>query len=125
LVKQFDDYVAIDNLHVKGKLTLGENIADVAGIATSYDAYKLSQQGKPAVVLEGLTPDQRFFLGFAQAWRTKARDEALRNSLVTGVHAPGQYRSETVRNQDAWYDAFAVKPGQKRYLAPEKRVKVW
>jgi putative endopeptidase len=125
LVAQYNEYRPFPDAAVNGKLTLGENIADVAGIATSYDAYKLSQQGKPAVVLEGLTPDQRFFLGFAQAWRTKARDEALRNSLVTGVHAPGQYRSETVRNQDAWYDAFAVKPGQKRYLAPEKRVKVW
>jgi putative endopeptidase len=76
-------------------------------------------------VLEGFTPDQRFFLGFAQAWRSKAREQALRNSLLTGVHAPGMYRAQTVRNLDAWYPAFEVQPGQALYLAPEQRVKVW
>jgi putative endopeptidase len=125
LAAQYDKYEPLPGIHVSGKLTLGENIADVAGLADSYDAYKLSQQGKPEVVLEGFTPDQRFYLGFAQAWRSKARDAALRNSLLTNVHAPGQFRSETVRNQDPWYPAFDVKPGQKRYLAPEQRVKVW
>jgi putative endopeptidase len=125
LAAQYDQYRPFPDAAVNGKLTLGENIADVAGLATAYDAYTLARQGKPELTLEGLTPDQRFFLGFAQAWRTKAREQALRNSLLTGVHAPGQYRSETVRNQDAWYAAFDVKPGQKRYLPPEKRVKVW
>ena len=125
LVAQYDEYEPFPGVHVNGKLTIGENVADVAGLATAYDAYKLSQQGKPEQVLEGFTPDQRFFLGFAQAWRAKARDAALRNSLLTNVHAPGMYRAETVRNQDPWYAAFDVKPGQARYLAPEKRVKVW
>jgi len=85
----------------------------------------LSQQGKPAVTLEGFTPEQRFFLGWAQAWRSKAREPAARNAVLTDVHAPGQYRAETVRNQEAWYSAFDVKEGQQRYLAPDKRVKVW
>jgi len=125
LAAQYDGYRPFPDAAVNGKLTLGENIADVAGLATAYDAYKLSQQGKPARVLEGLTPDQRFFLGWAQAWRSKAREASLRNSLLTNVHAPGPYRSETVRNQDAWYQAFDVKPGQQRYLAPEQRVRVW
>ncbi|KFN42569.1 hypothetical protein N789_13090 [Arenimonas oryziterrae DSM 21050 = YC6267] len=125
LAAQYDGYRPFPDLAVNGKLTLGENIADVAGLATAYDAYRLRQEGKPAQTLDGFTPDQRFFLGFAQAWRTKAREPALRNSILTGVHAPGQYRAETVRNQDAWYAAFDVKPEQQRYLAPEKRVKVW
>jgi len=125
LAAQYDQYEPFPGIHVNGKLTLGENIADVAGLADSYDAFKLSQQGKPEVSLEGFTPDQRFYLGFAQAWRSKARDAALKNSLLTNVHAPGQYRSETVRNQDPWYAAFDVKPGQARYLTPEQRVKVW
>jgi putative endopeptidase len=125
LAAQYDGYHPFPDAAVNGKLTLGENIADVAGLATAYDAYKLSQQGKPALTLDGFSPDQRFFLGFAQNYRSKAREAALRNSLVTGVHAPGQYRSETVRNQDAWYTAFDVKPGQARYLPPEQRIKVW
>ncbi len=125
LVAQYSAYRPFPDAALSGELTLGENIADVAGIATAYDAYKLSQAGKPALSLEGFTPDQRFFLGWAQAWRSKARDAALRNSLLTGIHSPGRYRAETVRNQDPWYPAFDVKPGQVRYLEPDKRVKVW
>ena len=125
LAAQFGGYEPFPGVHVNGRLTLGENIADVAGLATAHDAYVLSQQGKPAQALEGFTPDQRFFLGFAQAWRRKAREQALRNSLLTNVHAPGQFRALTVRNLDAWYPAFDVKQGQQLYLAPEQRVKVW
>jgi putative endopeptidase len=125
LAAQYDSYKPFPDLAVNGKLTLGENIADVAGLATAHDAYVLSQQGKPAMTLEGFTPEQRFFLGWGQAWRSKAREPAARNAVLTDVHAPGQYRAETVRNQDAWYSAFDVKDGQQRYLAPEKRVKVW
>jgi putative endopeptidase len=125
LAAQFDTYQPFPDLAVNGKLTLGENIADVAGLATAYDAWKRAQQGQPEQVLGGFTPDQRFFLGWAQAWRGKAREQALRNALLTDVHAPGRYRTETVRNLDAWYPAFDVKPGQQRYLAPEQRVKVW
>jgi putative endopeptidase len=125
LAAQYDAYAPFPDLHVNGKLTLAENIADVAGLATAFDAYKMSQEGKPAQVIGGFTPEQRFFLGWAQAWRAKARDQALRNSVMTNGHAPDMYRAATVRNQDAWYDAFGVKPEQKLYLAPEKRVKVW
>ena len=125
LAAQYDQYRPFPDAAVNGRLTLGENIADVAGLATAYDAYTLSRAGKPSVTLEGMTPDQRFFLGFAQAFRAKALDAALRNSLMTDVHSPGQYRTETVRNQDAWYAAFDVKPGQARYLPPNKRVHVW
>ena len=125
LAAQYDAYKPFPDLAVNGKLTLGENIADVAGLATAHDAYVLSQQGKPAVVLEGFSPEQRFFLAWAQAWRTKAREPAARNAVLTDVHAPAQYRAETVRNQDAWYSAFDVKEGQQRYLAPDNRVKVW
>jgi len=125
LAMQFDSYEPFPGVHVNGRLTLGENIADVAGLGTAYDAYRLSLQGKQEQTLEGFTADQRFFLGFAQAWRSKAREQALRNALLTNVHAPGQFRALTVRNLDAWYPAFGVKQGQKLYLAPEKRVKVW
>ncbi|NCT87386.1 M13 family metallopeptidase [Stenotrophomonas acidaminiphila] len=125
LAAQFSGYAPFPGVHVNGRLTLGENIADVAGLATAYDAYRLARQGKPAQDLEGFTPDQRFFLGFAQAWRSKMREQALRNSLLTNVHAPGQFRALTVRNLDAWYPAFGVEQGQALYLAPDKRVKVW
>ncbi len=125
LVAQFDAYAAFPDLHVNGKLTLGENIADVAGLATAYDAYTQSRMGKPDVAIDDYTPDQRFFLGFGQAWRGKYREPALRNRILTDVHAPGQFRAQTVRNNDAWYPAFGVKEDQKLYLAPTQRVKVW
>jgi putative endopeptidase len=125
LAAQYDAYAPFPDLHVNGKLTLAENIADVAGLATALDAYRMAQKGKPAQTLGGFTPEQRFFLAWAQAWRAKARDQALRNSVMTNGHAPDMYRAATVRNQDAWYEAFGVKPEQKLYLAPEKRVKVW
>jgi putative endopeptidase len=125
LAAQFDAYRPFPDLAVNGKLTLGENIADVAGLATAIDAYRMSQRGKPAQALEGFTPEQRLFLGFAQVWRSKAREPALRNQLKTNVHAPGEYRALTVRNQDAWYTAFAVKKDARLFLPPEQRVKVW
>ncbi|MGQ4582805.1 M13-type metalloendopeptidase [Lysobacter sp. F60174L2] len=125
LAAQFSEYKAFDDLAVNGKLSLGENIADVAGLATAYDAYRLSLQGQPGETLEGFSPDQRFFLGFAQAWRGKYREAALRNAILTDVHAPGRFRAQTVRNLDAWYPAFEVTEGQALYLAPEDRVKVW
>jgi len=125
LAKQFDQYQALPGVNVNGKLTLGENIADVTGLAASYDAYKASLGGKPAPVIDGFTGDQRFFLAYAQSWSTKMRDEALRGRIATDGHAPGQFRALTVRNVDPWYAAFGVKPGEKLYLAPKDRVKVW
>ena len=110
---------------VKGKLTMGENIADLAGLTIAYNAYKLSLHGKDAPVLDGLTGDQRFFLGWAQVWRSLDREQELSKRLVTDPHSPPMFRVETVRNIDAWYKAFDVKPGDPLYLPPEKRVRIW
>jgi putative endopeptidase len=125
LADQFDMYKPFPDLHVNGKLTLGENIADVAGLQAAYDAYHASLNGKEAPVIDGFTGDQRFFIAFAQTWATKMRDEALRQRVATDGHAPGMYRALTVRNLDAWYKAFDVKEGDKLYLAPDNRVRVW
>ena len=125
LVAQYDAYEALPGLHLKGRQTLAENIADVAGLAAAYDAYRASLGGKEAPVIDGFTGDQRFFIAYAQAWASKMREAALRGRIATDGHAPGQYRALTVRNIDAWYAAFNVQPGDKLYLAPEKRVKVW
>ncbi|HEX8467891.1 MAG TPA: M13 family metallopeptidase [Allosphingosinicella sp.] len=125
LAAQYDTYEALPGLRVNGKLTLGENIADVAGLAAAYDAYRASLGGKEAPVIEGFTGDQRFFIAYGQAWASKMLEPTLRQRVLTDGHAPGQFRALTVRNLDAWYNAFGVKPGQKLYLAPEKRVKVW
>jgi putative endopeptidase len=125
LVAQYNAYEALPGLHLNGKQELGENIADVAGLAAAYDAWKASLGGKPSPVIDGLTGDQRFFLAYAQSHRGKLRDAALRARIATDVHAPGPWRVLTVRNIDAWYPAFNVQPGQKLYLAPGKRVTVW
>lgn len=125
LAAQFDTYKPFPDLAVNGKLTLGENIADVAGLQAAYDAYRASLGGKEAPVIDGFTGDQRFFIAFAQTWATKMRAEALRARVATDGHAPGMYRALTVRNLDAWYKAFDVQPTDKLYLAPDKRVRVW
>ncbi len=125
LVEQFNAYEPLPGLHVNGQQTLGENIADVSGLTIAYLAYKKSLHGKPAPVIQGFTGDQRFFLAFAQAWRGKSRDASLRAQVIGDGHAPGKFRAETVRNVDAWYDAFKPKEGEKLYLAPKDRVKIW
>ncbi|RAK62306.1 M13 family metallopeptidase [Phenylobacterium kunshanense] len=125
LADQYSAYEPLPGLHFNGQQVLGENIADVAGLAAAYDAYHLSLKGAPAPVLGGLSADQRFFLGWAQNYRSKFREAALRRQIVTGVHSPGPWRAVTVRNLDAWYPAFEVKEGQKLYLAPSDRVKIW
>lgn len=125
LVKQFDQYEPLPGLHVNGQQTLGENIADLSGLTISYAAYKESLGGKPAPVIDGLTGDQRFFLAFAQSWREKTRDAAMRQQVIGDGHAPGQFRAQTVRNLDPWYDAFKPQAGQKLYLDPTQRVKIW
>ena len=125
LVKQYDAYRPFPDLAVNGKLTLGENIADVAGLAAAYDAYKMSLGGKRAPVVAGLSGDQQFFLSFAQSWRLKMREPALRQQILQDGHAPDQYRADTVRNLDAWYAAFDVRQGEALYLDPKDRVRVW
>ena len=125
LVKQFDAYRPFPDLAVNGRLTVSENIADVAGMAAAHDAWRLSLNGVEPKPAGGLTGEQQFFLSFAQAWRTKAREAQLRQQIITDGHAPAEYRADTVRNEDAWYDAFAVEPGQKLYLPPAERVRVW
>jgi putative endopeptidase len=125
LAAQYDTYKPFPDLSVNGRQTLGENIADVAGIAAAYDGYRASLGGKPAPERQGFTGDQQFFIAFAQDYGSKTRDAALRSQVMTDVHSPAQYRADTVRNIDAWYDAFKVKPGQKLYLAPQDRVRIW
>ncbi|RYD49746.1 MAG: M13 family peptidase [Sphingomonadales bacterium] len=125
LIAQYDAYEALPGLRLNGKLELSENIADVAGLAAAYDAYRASLGGKEAPVVGGLTGDQRFFLAFAQSWREKGREQMLRARVATDSHAPARWRAMTVRNLDAWYPAFNVQAGEKLFLAPDKRVKVW
>jgi putative endopeptidase len=124
LAAQFSEYEPLPGFRVNGEQTLGENIADLAGLAIAYDAYKIALGGKPAPVIGGFTGDQRFFLGFAQVWRAKYREPLLQQQLKAGVHTPSHLRSNTVRNFDAWYEAFKVKDGA-LYLPPEKRVRIW
>ena len=125
LADQYSTYQPLPGLHVNGPLTLGENLADLAGLQASLDAYHASLRGQPAPVLNGLTGDQRFFIAFAQTWSTKLREAAMRQRIATDGHAPGMYRALTVRNLDAWYQAFGVQPNDSLYLTPQQRVHVW
>jgi len=126
LVEQYNAYEPVDGQFVDGRFTLGENIGDLGGLTMAYEAYKLSLDGNEPPVLEGLTGDQRFFLSWAQAWRTKIREEALLTQLKSDPHAPARYRvNGIVRNLDEWYDAFGVQPSDELYLAPSERVSIW
>lgn len=123
---QYDAFESLPGLHVNGALTMGENIADNAGTAIALKAYHLSLGGKPAPVLDGYTGDQRFLLALGQAWRSKEQDGALRQQILSDVHTPDKYRAIGItRNQDTWYAAFGVKPGDKYYLSPDQRVHMW
>ena len=123
LAAQYDTYRPFPDLAVNGKQTLGESIADLAGLSAAYDGYKASGQAAPPV--DGFTSDQQFFIAFGQNWGEKAREAALRQQVMTDGHPPGEYRALTVRNIDAWYSAFEMKPGEKLYLATEERVRIW
>ena len=126
LVQQYSSYTPIDGMHVNGELTLGENIADLAGVAMAYRAYQLSLAGKSAPILDGYTGDQRFFLGWAQSWSRKYRDDEMRKRLLTDPHSPSEYRANgVVSNLPQFYAAFDVKPTDKLYVAPGKRVRIW
>jgi putative endopeptidase len=123
---QYDAYEVTPGLHVKGSQTMGENIADLGGILLAVDAYRASLHGLPAPVLDGTTGDQRVFLGWAQVWRSKSRADALRQQVTSDSHSPARFRVDgPLRNVDAWYDAFGVTPGDRLYLAPEERVRIW
>jgi putative endopeptidase len=125
LAAQFSTYRPFPDAAVNGEQTLSENIADLAGLAAAYDAWQASLGGAPAPMQDGLTGDQQFFLSYAQSWREKQRDEALRVALASDEHAPGRYRALTVRNLDAWYRAFDVKAADRLFLDPSARVRVW
>jgi predicted metalloendopeptidase len=125
LALQYDQYRPFPDLALNGQQVLGENIADLAGLAIAYDGWRLSLNGAAAPLADGFTGDQQFFISFAQSWRGKARERALRQQVITDGHAPSRYRAATVRNLDAWNLAFDVKPGEQLYLAPEQRVRIW
>jgi putative endopeptidase len=125
LVAQYNAYKPLPDLAVNGQQTLSENIADVAGLAASYDAYRLSLKGRPAPEQQGFNGDQQFFISFAQSWRDKYREPLLRQIILTDGHSPSEYRADTVRNLDEWYKAFDVRPGERLYLAPADRVRIW
>ena len=126
LVEQFNTYKALENLNIKGELTLGENIADLGGITIAYHAYLKSIENKKKAVIDGFSPEQRFFIGWAQAWRTSYRDEAMRQQVLTNVHAPGNFRAIAApSNLKEFYDAFEVKQGSKMFRAESDRVKIW
>ncbi|UCX03739.1 M13 family metallopeptidase [Shewanella glacialimarina] len=126
LITQYSGYKVFDDLNVNGELTLGENIGDLSGVTIAYKAYKMSLNGQEAPVIDGLTGDQRFFMGFSQIWRVKMKEEAMRNRVATDPHSPGHFRAlGALSNMPEFYTTYDVKEGDKMYLAPEKRVKIW
>ena len=126
LVAQYSDFTVLDDVHVNGEFTQGENIGDLGGLTIAYKAYQLSKNGEPAPVIDGMTGDQRVFYGWAQVWRRKYRDEELRKRIDTDPHSPSEFRANgTVMNMPEFHEAFDVKPGDEMYLEPEERVKIW
>ncbi len=125
LEAQYNAYEPLPGMHVIGKLTMGENVADLAGLTVAHDAYVASLGGKEAPVIDGLSGDQRFYLGWAQVWRRNYREANLRQRLLTDPHSPSEQRTDIVRNMDPWYSGFGVQRGQKLYLAPADRVRIW
>ncbi|HTN38278.1 MAG TPA: M13 family metallopeptidase [Arachidicoccus sp.] len=126
MIKQFDSYMPIDSMHINGEATLGENIADLGGVLLGWDAFKLTDAYKSGKKIGGFTPGQRFFMGYALGWLYQIRPETLARQLLTDVHAPAKYRvNGPFSDVDAFYEAFNVKPGDKMYIAPEKRVHIW
>jgi putative endopeptidase len=125
LAAQYDAYEPFPGVYVNGNQTIGEDIADVAGLSAAYDGYRASLRNNAAPVKEGFSGDQQFFIAFGQSWGSKDRPAALRQQVLTDPHAPAEYRADTVRNIDGWYKAFNVKPGQALYLIPKERVRIW
>jgi putative endopeptidase len=125
---QYEAYTfpQLPGMHINGRATMGENIGDLGGVLIALDAYHASLNGQPAKELDGFTGDQRFFLGWGQVWRTLSRPEALRQQLVSDSHSPGQVRAVApLRNIDAWYETWSIKPGDKQYIEPAERVRIW
>jgi putative endopeptidase len=126
LVAQYSAFEALPGVKVNGQLTIAENIADLGGLTVAFSAYRASLHGKPAPVIDGLTGEQRVFLGWAQFWRGKTRQDAVRRQLVSDQHSPKQFRvNGVVRNMDDWYRVFSIKPTDALYLPPEQRVRIW
>jgi putative endopeptidase len=125
LVKQYDAYEPLPAMHVQGGLTLGENIADLAGLTVAHEAYRLSLGGKEPPAIDGFTADQRFYLGWAQVWRRNYREANLRQRLLTDPHSPSIQRAWVVRNLDPWYEAFSPGSQSRLFLAPDARVRIW
>ena len=126
LQEQFDAYTVLDTIHVNGKLTLGENIGDLGGLNAAYEAFKMTKQGQSNAKIDGFTPDQRFFLSWAQVWKGNILNESAAQLIVTDSHSPGPYRTIGAPvNMDAWYNAFDIKPGNKLYKKPEDRIRIW
>tara|TARA_R110001592_G_scaffold22635_2_gene89733 strand:- start:51 stop:2123 length:2073 start_codon:yes stop_codon:yes gene_type:complete len=126
LVDQYSGYQVFDDLNINGELTLGENIGDLSGVTIAYKAYKASLNGKEAPIIDGLTGDQRFFMGYAQIWRSKIVEKSMRNRVATDPHSPGEFRAlGSLSNMNEFYEAFDVKEGDAMYIAPEKRVTIW
>ena len=126
LVDQFNEFEPLPGLHVNGELTLGENIADLTGLVIAHEAYQLSLKGAPPPVIDGMPADQRFYMGWAQSWKAKEREESLRQQVLTNVHSPEMYRANgPIRNIPEFYAAFGVKEGDKLFLPADRRVKIW
>jgi len=126
VVNQYNAYTVLDTIHVNGRLTLGENLADIGGLSIAYEAFTKTKQFKDGKKIDGFTPQQRFFLSWAQIWRNNTVPETASQLILTDPHSPGEYRANgAVVNNDAWYEAFNVQAGDKLYVAPEKRIKVW
>ena len=126
LGEQYDSYAVLDTIHVNGKLTLGENIGDLGGLNAAYTAFKLTKQGQSEEKIDGFTPDQRFFLSWAQVWRGNILPDNAAQLIKTDPHSPGEFRTIGAPvNMDAWYKAFDVKPGDKLYKKPEDRIRLW
>ncbi len=126
VVDQYNAFTVLDTIHVNGKLTLGENLADLGGINIAYEAFKKTKEGQSNKKIDGFTGDQRFFLSWAQVSRGLQRPESAAQRIMTDPHSPEQYRCNApISNMDAWYNAFNIQPGDKNYKKPEDRIKVW
>ena len=126
VIEQYNSFTVLDTLHVNGALTTGENMADNGGLAIAYDAFKMTKQGKGNTKIDGFTPDQRFFISFAQVWRAKQKDESLRQLVLTNPHSPENWRVlGPLSNFTPFYKAFDVKPGDKMYKPESERIKIW